>query len=60
MTDPLFNVCLDYVNQIEQLKFNFNVMTGLMLLWMLIAIVEYSVLKVYMKGDEEDDYSREK
>lgn len=54
MSDPLFNVCLDYVNQIEQLEFSFKVMTGLMLLWMLIAIVEYSVLKVYMKGDEED------
>lgn len=53
MNDPLFNVCLDYVNQIEQLKFNFNVMTGLMFLWMLIAVIEYSVLKVHMKGDKE-------
>lgn len=52
MSDPLFEVCLDYVNQIEQLKFSNNVLTGLMIFWMLIAIVEYSILKVYKKGEE--------
>lgn len=51
MSDPLFEVCLDYVNQIEDLTFSFNVMTGLMVLWMIIAIVEFSALKVYMKGE---------
>ena len=52
MSDPLFNVCLDYVNQIEKLQFDFKVMTGLMILWMLIAIIEYSILKVYKKGEK--------
>ena len=51
MSDPLFEVCLDYVNQIHQLEFSNKVMTGLMILWMLIAIVEYSILKVYKKGE---------
>lgn len=54
MNDPLFNVCLDYVNQIEQLKFSLSVMTGLTILWMITSVVEYSVLKVYVKGDKDD------
>ena len=52
MSDPLFEVCLDYVNQIEDLTFSLHMMTGLMVLWMIIAILEYSTLKVYMKGEE--------
>ena len=54
MSDPLFAVCLDYVNQIERLEFDLNIMKGLMILWMFIAVVEYVLLKVYkMKGERK-------
>ena len=56
MSDPLFELCIDYVHQIERLEFDLNLMKGLMILWMLIAVVEFIVLKVYkMKGEREDD-----
>ncbi len=55
MSDPLFEVCLDYVNQIEQLEFNLNVTKGLMILWMIVAIVEFSIIKVYKKGERNYD-----
>ena len=57
MSDPLFAVCLDYVHQIERLEFDLKVMTGLMILWMLIAIVEYSFIKLYKKGKKNEIYS---
>lgn len=56
MSDPLFAVCLDYVNQIERLEFDLTVMKGLMILWMFIAAVEFIILKVYkMKGERNYD-----
>jgi len=53
MSDPLFELCLDYVHQIERLEFDLNIMKGLMILWMFIAIIEYSILKVYKKGENK-------
>lgn len=50
--DPLLNVALDYVHQIDMLEFELKVMTGFMIFWMIIAIVEYSILKVYKKGEK--------
>lgn len=49
--DPILNLALDYVHQIDRLEFELKVMTGLMIFWMLIAIIEYSILKV-KKGEE--------
>ena len=50
--DPLLNVALDYVHQIDRLEFDLKVMTGLMIFWMLVAIVEHIIIKVYKKGEE--------
>lgn len=56
MSDPLFELCLDYVHQIERLEFDLNIMKGLMILWMFIAVVEFIILKVYkMKGERNYD-----
>ena len=50
--DPLLNVALDYVHQIDMLEFELKMMTGLMIFWMLIAIVEHIIIKVYKKGEK--------
>lgn len=54
MSDPLFEVCLDYAHQIDRLEFDLNMMKGLMILWMFIAVVEFIILKV-KKGERNYD-----
>lgn len=52
--DVLTELCIRYSHDIDNLKFSLMIMTGLMIFWLIVAMVEFSIIRVYQKGEKYD------
>ena len=50
MNDILADMLVQYGNEINFLKNEMTLMTALMVFWMIVSIVEYSIIKINKEG----------
>lgn len=56
MNDPLIQLCIDYAKEIRNLRILMNILGGMNVVWIIVCMIQYSIIKVYEREENEDEW----
>lgn len=56
MNDPLIQLCIDYAKEIRNLRILMNILGGMNVVWIIVCMIQYSVIRVYEREENEDEW----